>query len=301
MIGTRVLIGGIALAVVLSGCSAAVDKPDTGRLSIVASTDVYGSIASAIGGDLVDITSILDDPSQDPHSFEANARVQLELSKADIVIENGGGYDGFVDSMLSGAGNPNAVVLTVTDISGVDQHPATGEFNEHLWYSLDAVGKLSSRLEAALVAAEPASAETFAANAAAFRAGLDVLGVNVAALKEHSHGMGVIVTEPVPLYLLTEAGFDNVTPPAFSASVEEGTDVAPAVLQETLGLIRDGTARLVVYNSQTSGAETNAVREAAQELAIPVFGVTETLPAGETGYLHWMQTIIQSLQETLAG
>src|SRR5689334_11211106 len=104
---TRSLVSTLAVAaaaaLALSGCSAASAGSDDGTLRVVASTNVYGDIAATIGGDDIKVTSLMDDPAQDPHSFEASAQNQLAVSKADVVIENGGGYDDFMQSLLKGS------------------------------------------------------------------------------------------------------------------------------------------------------------------------------------------------------
>src|SRR5690554_6609311 len=134
---TSILLATCVTAVTLVGCSAP-SPADDGSISIVASTNVYGGVATQIGGDLVKVTSIIDDPSQDPHSFEADARVQLALSKADIVIENGGGYDPFVDQLLDGVDVPEQVVISAVEVSPLgaegdhsDDDHDHGAFNEH--------------------------------------------------------------------------------------------------------------------------------------------------------------------------
>ena len=98
---------------------------------MVASTNVYGDIVKTIGGPAVAVTSIIDNPEKDPHEYEADARTQLALSKAQLVIENGGGYDDFMDTMVKSA-RAKPTVINVADVSGRNQHPADGEFNEHL-------------------------------------------------------------------------------------------------------------------------------------------------------------------------
>ena len=286
----------VIAALLVAGCTTT--TPDDGRPSVVASTNVYGSIAAAVGGDLVHVTSIIDDPSQDPHSFEGSARVQLELSKADVVIENGGGYDDFVDTMLAGA-DSSATVLNASDLSGLDEHPTTGEFNEHVWYDFDAMESLVDALQAALAKADPTSADVYAANATTFKASLRALGGELLSLKTRADGYGVAITEPVPLYLLQAAGFRNVTPPAFSEAIEEGTDVAPDVLRDTLAVFSSGTAALLVYNEQTTGPETDAVLKAAKAAGTPVVGVTETLPADQKDYLAWMSANIAAIAAAL--
>jgi zinc/manganese transport system substrate-binding protein len=118
-------------ALALTGCSSgASGAPSDGQLSVVASTNVYGDIAKAIAGNAVKVTSIMDNPSQDPHSFEASAQNQLALSKADVVIENGGGYDDFMNTMLNAGGAKKATVIDVVDLSG--KKAAGGALNEHV-------------------------------------------------------------------------------------------------------------------------------------------------------------------------
>jgi len=291
--GALVLVGSLA------ACASPAQEPDDGIIHVVASTNVYGDIATTIGGKLVEVTSIIDDPAQDPHSFEADARVQLALSKADVVIENGGGYDDFVDTLLAGANNADATVLNAADISGFNQKPAEGEFNEHVWYSFDAMGSLTDALVDALSKAAPESAATFKQNGADFHSGLDALTARTDALAAQHAGVGVAYTEPVPGYLLAAAGLKNVTPDEFSEAIEEGTDVSPTVLAETIALFTSGTAELLVYNEQTTGPETEKVLTAATGAGVPVVPVTETLPAG-SDYLGWMGSNIDAIQAALS-
>lgn len=266
-------------------------------IAVVASTNVYGSIASAIGGDAITITSIIDDPDRDPHEYEADAQNQLALSKAQVVIENGGGYDDFVDTMLRAA-SAKATVINVADLSGYDQQPAQGEFNEHMWYDFPTVVKLADRLAADFTTVDPASAATFRANATAFTTKLTALETAEAAIKSTHSGEGVAITEPVPVYLLDAAGLTNKTPAEFSKAIEDDTDVPPAVLQETVGLFDAKEVKLLAYNSQTSGPQTETVLAAARRNAIPVVPVTETLPAGKD-YLTWMQDNVTAVSQAL--
>lgn len=293
------LTGVTALSVVLAGCSApATPQKVDGRISVVASTSVYGDIAKQIGGKLVDVTSIISDPSQDPHSFEAGAQVQLALSQAAVVIENGGGYDPFVGTLLNGASNSKTTLLNVATISGYDQKPATGQFNEHLWYDFPTMKKLVTSLVATFGAENPSGAATFRANAARFTKALDVLQTAEASIKTTSSGAAVAITEPVPLYMLEACGLVNKTPARFTQSIEAGTDVSPLVLEQTLALFSGHTVRLLAYNEQTSGPGTQAVLAAAKKAGVPVVPVRETLPAGKT-YLTWMTSMLNELKAAL--
>ena len=286
-------------ALVLAGCSAGApgDDGDDGTVRVVASTNVYGDIARAIAGDDVEVTALMTDPAQDPHSFEVSAQSQLAVSKADILIENGGGYDDFMATLRTGSKNDHATVLNAVELSG--KQADNGAFNEHVWYDFPSVQKLASALAAALTKADPEQEATFEANAASFSSKLTALEDRTAALKVRYAGEGVAITEPVPLYLLETIGLVNKTPERFSAAIEEGRDVSPVVLKETLALFPAHEVRLLAYNEQTSGPETEKVLAAAKHAGVPVVPVTETLPSG-TDYPGWMSANVDAIHKALA-
>jgi len=298
-----------ALALTLAACGgqaapspATSDAPSSAgasssKVAVVASTDVYGSIAQAIGGDAIQVTSIIDDPDKDPHEYTADVQNQLALSKATVVIENGGGYDDFVDTMLK-SGSSKATVINAADLSGYDQNPKQGEFNEHLWYDFPTVEKVVDTFTADLGQAAPAEAATFTANAQSFKTKLSALEAKEAAIKTAHAGDGVAITEPVPLYLLSASGLVNKTPGEFSEAIEEDTDVSPSVLNQTLKLFSDKQIKLLAYNEQTTGPQTEAVLKAAKQNNIAVVPVTETLPAGKD-YLTWMGDNLQAVSDAL--
>ena len=289
---TAPLIAALA-ALTLVGCTPPASVSDDGVISVVASTNVYGDIAERVGGDLVEVTSIIDDPSQDPHSFEADARVQLSLSKADVVIENGGGYDPFMQQLLAD-GSP-ATVLTASDYAG--DSSAAG-FNEHVWYLIPAMRDMTDALAEALSDVSPEHAQDFETNAASLKADLEELHLKTAALKEEFGGMTVAAIEPLPGYLLGSMAIADVTPAVFSEAVEEGSEISPAALREMLKLIEDGNVAAVIANDQTAGAETDAVIAAAERAGLPVVTVSETLPDG-LGYVDWMSANIDELASAL--
>ena len=288
---------GLAAALALTACGSS-SQADDGTVRLVASTDVWGSVAEQVAGDVdgVEITSIIDNPSTDPHTYEASTRTQLALSRADVVVKNGGGYDDFVTSMLKGAGS-DGTVLDAVDISG-KKASGGGELNEHVWYDFPTVAKVAERIAGALGEADPKDKAAYEKNAAAFTAKLTALERTEAQIKTEHAGDGVAITEPVPLYLLQSAGLVNKTPAEFSEAIEEDTDVSPAVLKDTLDLFDDGAVRLLAYNEQTSGPQTESVLEAAKQNDVAVVPVTETLPRGKD-YLSWMRGNLSAVESAL--
>jgi len=315
-------------ALTLAGCaSAGADAAASDdRISVVASTSEYAQIAEEIGGEFVDATAIVSSSSQDPHSFEPSARDQLTIQRADLIIENGGGYDAFVDALIEASGSI-APVITAVEFSHAwpeneghetesmeagDEHADDGDpthdhadhehvegFNEHVWYDMHTVAHLAEEIASELSELLPAEAATFEANAEQFGSGIAGLESALTEIDTAHAGAEVFVTEPVSLYLVSAAGLENVTPDAFSEAVEEGQDVAPAILLDSLSLLRSGAVRVVIANSQTGGAETTDVIAEAEAESIPVIEYSETLPDGQT-YLSWMQANIEALAGALA-
>jgi zinc/manganese transport system substrate-binding protein len=309
-----------AAALALSACSAPASETATEPtgIRVVASTNVYGDIASAIGGEHVDVSSIIESVAQDPHSYEASAQDQLAVSKADLVIENGGGYDPFIDTLVNAAGADDLEMVNVVDLSGYapvdpehsepehsddghseeDGHGHVEGVNEHVWYDLATADALASTLAHVFSQLDEKNAAAFAENYTAFSDDLAQLTASTQALKAEFNGTGVAITEPVPLYLLEASGLVNVTPDDFSAAIEEGTDVSPAILRDTLALFATDDVALLAYNEQTSSPETEQVVRAAEKNSVPVVSFAETLPDGES-YVSWMTKNIAAITGAL--
>jgi zinc/manganese transport system substrate-binding protein len=286
------------VALVLAGCAGT--GPVGSGVSVVASTGVWGDVvrqvAGRLAGSTVRITSIISDPSADPHSYEVNTRNQLAVDRADVVLENGGGYDDFMTTLRRASGGHPAV-LDAVRISG--HRPVHGELNEHVWYDFASVEKVADRVAAVLGEKDPAAAGTFRANARRFTGRVRQLVAQERAIGRAHAGEAVAVTEPVPLYLLQACGLVNRTPARFSEAIEEGVDVPARVLQQTLDLVRDRRVALLAVNEQTAGPETERVKAAARSAGVPVVGVTETLPGGQD-YVGWMTANLEAVRAALS-
>lgn len=279
----------------------AASTPAADAIPVVASTNVYGSVVSLIGGDRVSVTSIIADPSADPHSFEADPQTQVAIAKAKIVVANGGGYDDFVGSMVKAAGT-SPTVIDAVELSGLEKTQPSNDgkgFNEHVFYSTAAMRSLSAELVKDLSALDAAGAANFAANAQKFDAGLDAINERTAAIKAAHPGLKAVVTEPVADYLLEAAGFQDVTPTAFAEAVEEENDPSVQDLAAIDKLVTGKQVQLLAYNEQTSGPVVEQVRAAAEKAGVPVLPVTETFPQGVTDYFAWINGTLDTLEKEL--
>jgi zinc/manganese transport system substrate-binding protein len=295
----RHLRAGAAVAVALlalTACGSSSDTPAAagGKVDVVASTNVWGSVVQAVGGDAVTVHSIIDDPSADPHSYESKPADVAALAKAKLVVFNGGGYDDFFTKMIGDSGASGAKQIDAFGLSG----RADG-VNEHVWYDLPTVQKVADEVAEELSAAAPDKKDTFTANAKAFDDQLTALGATVKKIGVDHPGSKVVVTEPVPHYLLEAAGVADATPVAFSEAIENETDVPVAALTETTDLITGKQVTALVNNTQTENSVTQQLVSKAEGAGIPVVGVTETLPAGVSGYLDWMTKQVGELSTAL--
>ncbi|MFJ4045988.1 metal ABC transporter solute-binding protein, Zn/Mn family [Microbacterium sp. NPDC089987] len=312
-----------ASALVLSGCTTSADDGETGALRVVASTNVYGQLATEIGGDRVEVTSLIDSAAKDPHGYEASARDRLAVQKADLVIENGGGYDAFMDELIDGS---DAVVITAAEFSHdypdavvddhdeddahdehADDHAADHDghshingFNEHVWFDVHTVSHVAEQIAADLTELDPAGKAQYVAAAEKLAGELEAIEGELDALHATLEGTPVFITEPLPGALAAAAGLDDVAPEGFASAVEEGNEVAPAILLESLSLVEDGGVRAVLANAQTGGAETSRIEDAAKDAGIPVITFHELLSADQS-YAEWMRSAISDLAAALRG
>jgi zinc/manganese transport system substrate-binding protein len=294
----------VAAALALAGCgqgggtapAVPSQAPAPATVGVVASTDVYGAVATAIGGAHTTVTSIIHSPDADPHEYESTPTDAAAVSAAKVLIQNGGGYDDFAGKLVSAAAS-KPTVIDVSQLSGL----ATGQdFNEHVFYSLPTMAKLADTLSADLSQADPPNAADYQANATAFKAKLDGLSAKLNTIKTQRPGARIAITEPVPLYLTQQAGLVNATPEAFSHAIEEGNDPPAAVLQQTLALFNGpNKVSALLLNSQTESAATTQVQQAATAAGVPVVAVTETLPAGTMDYVTWIGGEIDQLTKAL--
>jgi zinc/manganese transport system substrate-binding protein len=298
---SKTLVGYLVLAVVLAAGGVALAATGTtghparnGRLPVVAAENAYGSIAAQIGGPHVAVTSILNDPAADPHLFTADTATGLAVARAALVIQNGAGYDSFMGKLESAAPSSGRIVVTVADVLRV--HGAGA--NPHLWYDVPRLGRVAGAIAAGLERADPRHRAAYRAGLRRFERDLAPLRREVAAIRARDRGAPVAYTEPVPGYLLAAAGLRNLTPPSFSRAIEDGSEPTAAAVADMTGLFTDHRVRALLVNTQAVSPITARIRSAAEAAGIPVVGVTETLPAGET-FQAWQLRQARALARAL--
>jgi zinc/manganese transport system substrate-binding protein len=275
----------------------AASSPGTGgKLGVVAAENFWGNIASQIGGDTVEVTSIISDPNTDPHAYETNPRDAAALARAGFVIENGVGYDDFVDKLLKASPKNDREVLKIADVVG-----ANSDANPHLWYNPDYVTEAAQAIEGQLAKEDPAHGAAYQANLARFLTGeqqvVDVIGQ----IKAKHGGDQIAYTERVPGYLIEAAGLKLGTPTSFSQSIEDGNDPSPGDTAAFQVALKDHKVKALLYNAQVTSPITQQLKDLAKSSGVPVVGVTETLPPNENSFQTWQADQAQALLTALGG
>jgi len=252
---TILVIGAFLVLGLASGCGSG-RATTGGGLAVVAAENVYGDIAAQIGGAHVSVTSILSDPNADPHLFEPGTRNGLAVAQARLVIQNGAGYDAFMTKLENAAPSSHRIVVTVADVLGVHGRDA----NPHLWYDVPALGRVARAIATGLERADAVHAADYAAGLRRFTTSLRPLLAQIAHIKESFAGTPVAYTEPVPGYLISAAGLENLAPSSFTRAIEDGTEPPPDAVAALDALVRGRKIAVLLYNSHAVSPLTARVR-----------------------------------------
>ena len=280
----------LLLAAVLSLALVPSAGAATAPLRVVAAESTYGSIAQAVGGDLVQVDAIIRNPNADPHAFEASPRTARSVATAHVVVFNGLGYDDWMRQMLQASPAQGRQVIVAADLGGDLILP---DRNPHLFYDTRVARRVATRLAAVFEADDPAHRAEFAANLARFAHALDGVDADAAALARRHPGLHVAATEPVYGYMLRRLGWTSLGG-AFQVNVMNGTEPSPAVVAHFEDDLRARRAALLIYNRQVSEPLTIRMRAVAHAAGLPEVGVDEFAPPG-MDYPSWLHAGLTAL------
>lgn len=293
----RVVAVAAATAALTAGCGSGTLPTTSGVVRVVAAENFWGDIAKQIGGAHVEVTSIISDPNTDPHLYESDPRSAAAVGNAQLVIDNGLGYDDFIDRILATGGRSGRRVLSVANALGV-----TGANpNPHLWYWTSRLPQVAASIAAQLSAIDPAYRAAYRSGAERFDVSLKPLLATIATIKRKYAGTKIAYTERVPGYLVDAAGLVLGTPASFSQAIEDGNDPSPQDAATFDSDITSHRVDVLLYNSQVVDEQTSKIKELATTAGIPVVGVSETLPPTFPDLQAWQLHQDRALLSALGG
>jgi zinc/manganese transport system substrate-binding protein len=284
-----------AWAIALAGCGTATTASD-GRILAVGAENEYANVIEQIGGKYVQVSAIESNPNTDPHTFEASPSVAETVAAAKLIVQNGVGYDTYMNKIESASENSGRRVIVAQKLLGLPESTP----NPHLWYKPATMPAVAKALVAALSKLAPAHAAYFQANAARFDRSLQPWYAAIARFKARYTDTPVATTEPVGDYMLEAAGTKNETPFALQADIMNGVDPAPQNVTLQQGLFAGRNVKVFVYNQQVTDSLTESFLVEAKQHGVPVVGVYETMPTPGYDYQTWMLAEVRALERAVA-
>jgi len=282
----------VLLVGILAGCgnnSASGGRSSSDKISIVAAEDFYGEVAKAVGGSHVDVTSIINKPSMDPHDYEPTTGTARAVSQAKLVVYNGIGYDGWMSNLAK-----NSKDQTIVRVGEDVMNKKDGD-NEHLWYQPETMPMLADYLAGKLAKIDPKHADEYKENAKTYIASIKPVKDEIAKLSKNANQGLVDVSEPVFDYTLDALGY-KVANNHFEIAVEQETDPSPKDIAAMQKDIKEKRIAFFVSNIQEISPTVKKMMKLADENKVPVIKVTETLPAGKD-YKNWMLDQLKQIEE----
>jgi zinc/manganese transport system substrate-binding protein len=292
----RGLTARAALIALLLASSASGAVAGSGKIVAVGAENEYANVIGQIGGKYVSVTAIMSNPNTDPHTFEASPKVAQVVSAAQLVIQNGVGYDSFMDKIEAASPSSSRKVIEVQKLLGLPDSTA----NPHLWYSPKTMPAVAKALATDLSVLDPAHAAYFKANARSFDKSLQPWLNAIAAVRAKYPNAPVATTEPVADYMLQAAGTDNLTPWTLQADIMNGVDPSPQAVSLQESFFSKHRVKVFLYNQQVTDTVTETFLAAAKKDGIPIVGVYETMPTPGYTYQSWMLAEVHALEKALA-
>ena len=286
-------IGAIVMAS-LSGCSTSASTKSDGKIVVVGAENEYSDVAAQIGGKYVSATAIMSNPNTDPHTFEASASVAKTLSTAQLVIQNGVGYDDFMGKLEKASPNKNRTVIVAQDVLGLPDNTE----NPHLWYDPKTMPAVAKEIAADLGKIQPSHKSYFQDQLATFNTSLKTWTDQLATFKQTYANTPVAVTEPVADYMLQAAGVDIKTPWSLQAAIMNDTDPSPQDSATQDAFFTGKAIKVFLYNQQVTDSITSHFLSLAHANNVPVVGVYETMPTGYH-YQKWMEAELTALTNAI--
>lgn len=274
----------------LTGCSQSSSNGSgkNSKINIVAAEDFYGEVAKAVGGSHVNVTSIINKPSMDPHDYEPSTGTARAVSQAKLVVYNGIGYDSWMENLAKNT-KDQTVIRVAEDLMGKKD----GD-NEHLWYQPETMPKLADYLAGRLSKIDPKHAAEYKKNAKKYRASIKPVEDEVTKLSQKSNQKLVDVSEPVFDYTLEALGY-KVANNHFEIAVEQESDPSPKDIANMQKDIKEKRIAFFVSNIQEISPTVKKIMALADKHDVPVVKVTETLPAGKD-YKTWMLDQLKQIE-----
>ena len=292
----RIAIAALASVGMLASVAACGSGQSTseknGTIKVAASVNQWGTVAKALGGDNVNVTSIINSTNVDAHDYEPTTSDIAKLQKAQVIIVNGAGYDAWA---VKAAQTANATIVNAAEIGGVND----GE-NPHVWFSADVRKAVAQAITEAYEQADAAKKNDFDKMNDQWTAEENNVESKIAEVKQKTDGLAYAATESVASYLAEDMGLADATPSGYARATANESEPTPTDIKQFTDALKAGEIKLLVVNTQEESELTGKITDAAKSVEVPMVELTEQMPEQYDSLTAWMEGLVDAFSQAIA-
>lgn len=292
----RIAIAALASVGMLASVAACGSGQSTseknGTIEVAASVNQWGTVAKALGGDNVNVTSIINSTNVDAHDCEPTTSDIAKLQKAQVIIVNGAGYDAWAVKATQTA---NATIVNAAEVGGVND----GE-NPHVWFSADVRKAVAQAITEAYEQADAAKKNDFDKMNDRWTAEENNVESKIAEVKQKTDGLAYAATESVASYLAEDMGLADATPSGYARATANESEPTPTDIKQFTDALKAGEIKLLVVNTQEESELTDKITDAAKSVEVPMVELTEQMPEQYDSLTAWMEGLVDAFSQAIA-
>ena len=292
----RIAIAALASVGMLASVAACGSGQSTseknGTIEVAASVNQWGTVAKALGGDNVNVTSIINSTNVNAHDYEPTTSDIAKLQKAQVIIVNGAGYDAWA---VKAAQTANAIIVNAAEIGGVND----GE-NPHVWFSADVRKAVAQAITEAYEQADAAKKNDFDKMNDQWAAEENNVESKIAEVKQKTDGLAYAATESVASYLAEDMGLADATPSGYARATANESEPTPTDIKQFTDALKAGEIKLLVVNTQEESELTGKITDAAKSVEVPMVELTEQMPEQYDSLTAWMEGLVDAFSQAIA-
>ena len=265
---------------------------ENGTIEVAASVNQWGTVAKALGGDNVNVTSIINSTNVDAHDYEPTTSDIAKLQKAQVIIVNGAGYDAWAVKATQTA---NATIVNAAEVGGVND----GE-NPHVWFSADVRKAVAQAITEAYEQADAAKKNDFDKMNDRWTAEENNVESKIAEVKQKTDGLAYAATESVASYLAEDMGLTDATPSGYARATANESEPTPTDIKQFTDALKAGEIKLLVVNTQEESELTDKITDAAKSVEVPMVELTEQMPEQYDSLTAWMEGLVDAFSQAIA-
>ena len=293
---TRIAIAALASVGMLASVAACGSGQSTseknGTIEVVASVNQWGTVAKTLGGDNVNVTSIINSTNVDAHDYEPTTSDIAKLQKAQVIMGGGAGYDAWA---VKAAQTANATIVNAAEVGGVND----GE-NPHVWFSADVRKAVAQAITEAYEQADAAKKNDFDKMNDRWTAEENNVESKIAEVKQKTDGLAYAATESVASYLAEDMGLTDATPSGYARATANESEPTPTDIKQFTDALKAGEIKLLVVNTQEESELTGKITDAAKSVEVPMVELTEQMPEQYDSLTAWMEGLVDAFSQAIA-